>query len=66
MSDSLVSISTLRNTVWAIHGDSANPHFGDHAHIVSTTFELREFWQTQGLRNWQIQQLQPVLAPRLL
>lgn len=66
VSDSLVSVSTLRNTVWAIHGDSANPHFGDHAQIVSTTFELREFWQTQGLRNWQIQQLQPVLAPRLL
>ena len=64
--DSLVSVSALRNTVWAVHGDPASPHFGDHARIVTSNSELRAFWKDQGLRNWQIKQLAPRLVPHLI
>lgn len=66
VADSIVSVTVLRNAVWAVRGDVKNPYFGGRAQTVFTTSELADFLHDEGLRNWQIEQLIPVLELELL
>ncbi|MGO2875357.1 MAG: HRDC domain-containing protein, partial [Corynebacterium casei] len=64
--DSLVSVAVLRSAVWATRGDIRSPQYGEKAQTVTTTVQLEEFLREHGLRNWQVEQLTPVLESALL
>lgn len=63
--DSIVSISNLRAAAWAVHGDVSNVYYGHTAATVNNADQLNAFLHEKGLRNWQIEQLVPVLEPLL-